>query len=143
MKRVLRGIFALLIITSLVMMTHPTNAWAQDGSTFGGTWVGKSSWYEGSAYQDESLEITFHTEGLPPQIKMVSHKWGMERPKEAKKFEVGNSSVKIWIDPDHPKSRQRIYDLTLTEPGVLKGTLSGVSRDGLGRFSNEVLLKKK
>ncbi len=135
----------ILFLTAFVLslFTLPTLSIGQDTQAiFIGKWVGKSSWTEGSSFYEEDLEVVFHSEGNPPTVKMITHKWGLDSNRKATKFEFSGSGVKFWIDSmDHPKSRKRFYELRL-EGKSLKGTLSGINRSGTGEFSNEVLLKK-
>lgn len=145
--RVLKNVLKIVLVTFLAVHFGSLSARAEsaliDVVKEKSKWAGKASWTEGSTYNEEDIEIIFHAEGSPPNVAMITHKWAMDSARKATQFKFDGTNVKFWIDPlEHPKSRKRIYDLTL-DKGTLKGTLSGVNRAGTGTFSIDVLLKPK
>lgn len=145
--RVLRNVLKIVLVTFLAVHFGSLSARADtmllDVVKEKSKWAGKASWTEGSTYYEDDIEITFHVEGNPPNVMMVTYKWALESTRKATQFKFDGTNVKFWIDSlEHPQSRKRIYDLTL-DKGNLKGTLSGVNRAGTGTFSIDVLLKSK
>lgn len=93
-----------------------------------------------NSYNEDPLEMIFDTEGST--LTKVVHKWGEYPARAAKKFAVDGNKISIWIDPDHPKSRKRVYRLEL-KGGKLEGTLTGLTADRARDFENKVELKPK
>lgn len=92
----------------------------------------------GTVDETYSLAVTFRVSDNLTKLENVSYRWERGEKRNATKFKLGDATIEFLIPPER---RNRWYDLTLTKDGTLKGSLTGILRDGSGTFDMSVFLR--